>query len=251
MGTNGIIPRIITASALALCSTVVLAISPYKATYSVEWHGVNVGESTHQLERLEGDRYVLKSATEPNIPFLPYNYEEESEFLWEGGDITPLVYRYDNYEGIRHKKGTVTFDWKSMKAINARRPKNWETDLSDGMQDKLTHTLKLRQDLLSERSPYEYRVVKATKVRDYRFNILREERIETELGEHDTLVVEHISRRKRRTVFWLDKDREYLLVKMEQHRKGEHVGGGEILKYEPIQTDGESPSEAVAKAETS
>ena len=206
---------------------------PYEARYSVSWHGVSVGESVHRLEKVSETEYKIASETEPYLGFLPYDYYEAANFTFQDGEVHPLTYEFDAQEGLKKKKGILTFDWDNKKVHNNKNKKFWETELFDGMFDKLTQAIALRHDLMVGKSDLVYNVVEEGKYRTWRIVILGENTIETEIGEINAIKLEHRStRRKRRTVFWVSKDHNYLLVKMEQYRKGKLVAGGEIISYE-------------------
>jgi hypothetical protein len=206
----------------------------YEAHYSVSWHGLYAGESVHQLKHLNNGLYHMEARTEPNMRFLPFHYVESSDFTWKQGQFQPQNYYYNIREGKRHKKGNVLFDWKSNKIVNREISTPWETDMPYGIQDKLTQTLCLRQALISGKHDFTYLVAEDDKLKNYSFEILGHERLQTKLGILETVKVEHISRKGHRTLMWFAKKFDYLPVKMIQFRKGKQVAAGEILSFTPL-----------------
>tara|TARA_Y100000768_G_scaffold268341_1_gene205083 strand:+ start:1617 stop:2354 length:738 start_codon:yes stop_codon:yes gene_type:complete len=212
-------------------------ITPYEARYSVVWRGMDVGESVHRFEALEDNKWRLASETEPHLGFLPYDYYESSTFTIKGAQVVPLEYEYNKQEGLKKKKGLLTFDYENKKVFNHDKDHPWETELLPSMFDELTQTLAMRQDLIEGKDNFTYHIVKDHKYRTYKFTVAGEEVLETELGKIKTLKLEHKHpRRNRQTMFWVSPEYDYLLIKMSQYRKGKLVGGGEIVGYEPLPT---------------
>ncbi len=208
-------------------------LAEYQAQYNVSWLGIYSGKSTHSLKRQSNGQYHFEARTEPNVRILPYHSLESSDFTWKQGEIMPQNYYYNIQEGTRHKKGNVSFDWETHKIRNLNIPEKWETDLTQGMQDKLTQTLCLRQSLLNGSTSLQYMVAERDKLKNYTFVIIGEERLQTKLGTLDTVKIEHISRKGHRTTMWFAKKLDYLPVKMAQSRRGKQVASGEILSFSP------------------
>lgn len=208
-------------------------LNEYEAHYTVNWLGLYAGESVHKLHRQKNGQYHFEARTEPNLQFLPYHYVESSDFAWQAGSILPQNYYYNIQEGTRHKKGHVLFDYKSNKIRSPQTKEHWETTLTQGIQDKLTQTLSLRQALLNGDTALNFVVAEQDKLKNYHFVILGEERLNTKIGILDTVKLEHVSRKGHRTTMWFAKKLDFLPVKMAQTRHGKQVAGGEILSFTP------------------
>lgn len=206
----------------------------YEARYTVNWHGLYAGESVHKLQRRADGQYHFETRTAPKLGFLPFNYRESSDFTYQGGKIKPHNYYYNIQEGKRRKVGNVSFNWQQNKLLNKELEEPWEMAIPTDVQDKLTHTLSLRQALISGKAIPTFTVAEEDKIKDYSFKILGEEHLQTKLGPMDTIKVEHISRRGNRTTLWLAKSLDYTPVKMMQQRQGKVVAGGEILSFTPL-----------------
>ena len=192
-------------------------LQPYEAEYSLSWHGVSVGTSKQSLRSLGKHQFQLESKSYPYIRLLPYGYHEQSTFRFANQRLVPLQYDYDHHEGSKVKKGVLL-----LKTYPA------------GTQDKITHLLALRADLLAGKQELTYPIAEEDgSVTQYAFQILGEEDLETRLGTLKTMKVEHRAR-KRATTLWLAPELNYLPVKLQQTRKGVEAAGGEILKYEKI-----------------
>ena len=127
-------------------------------------------------------------------------------------------------------------DQTAGKAIYTRKKKRKELLLTDGYLGPVSYQLQLRNDLktnmesldekpVSNASPLKnslsYKVMSRGRIKDYQFEILGEEVINTSLGEIPTLKVQRIRKdAKRQTIFWLAPAWNYLMVKISQQEKG-------------------------------
>lgn len=201
--------------------------TPYEARYVVQWHGLNAGESVHRLTRRPRGAFSMSAHTEPYVRLLPYRYHEEAAFVFHPDGIKPVAYHYERQEGGEHTQGGWLFDWQSG-AVLAQPPESWQLSLDQPLFDKLTHTLKIRQDLNNGLTELRYPVVDEGHITEYVFRKIGEESLDTPLGTLNTVLLEHLSK-NRRSVFWLAKDHEFFLVRLAQYRNKKLVGGGHLL----------------------
>lgn len=205
----------------------------YDAHYSISYFGIPAGESVHKLRQRQDGQYHFETRTLPNMQILPYHYHESTDFAWIDGKFIPQNYYYNVKEGKRNKKGNLTFNWDNKTVHNKGLKEPWESEISDGVQDKLTQTLCIRQALKSGSRELNYMVAEEDKLKNYNFSIIGEEVLKTKLGTYNTVKVEHVSRKGVRTTLWLAKTLDYLPVRMAQVRQGKVVAGGEILSFTP------------------
>lgn len=205
----------------------------YEARYSISYFGIPAGESVHKLHQRQDGQYHFEARTEPNMQMLPYHYHESTDFAFEDGKFIPQNYYYNVKEGKRRKKGNVIFDRDSNTIRNKGLKEPWQTELTEGIQDKLTQTLCIRHALKAGTSDLNYMVAEEDKIKNYVFSIVGEEQLKTKLGSYRTVKVEHVSRKGIRTTLWLAKPLDYLPVKMTQMRQGKVVANGEIMTFTP------------------
>ncbi len=201
----------------------------YEARYAILWHGVKAGESINRLYHQKNGQYYFETRTDPNIPLVPYHHFESSTFSWQNGVIKPQHYEFDIKEGKRHKVGNLYFDWKNLIVRNNNKKTPWQPSLTEGMQDKITQTFNLRNDLKKGLNDLNYQVVESDKIKDYRFVILGSERLRTKIGVLDTIKLKHTSKKGYETLMWLAIKLDYLPVKMQQTRHNKVVASGAII----------------------
>lgn len=209
----------------------ILPLVPYTAHYTIYLKGCPVGESVNKLTVSEG-LYHFITDTQPYLNIVPYRYFAKSDFQFKAPWIIPQDYFYHTQEIRRNKKGQVHFNWKTRQLDNRYTQPNWEAPLLEGMQDKLSHSLQLRLDLLRGKSqPLEYTIAEENKILAYTFTVLFQEVLQTPIGTLNTLKIKHIDHKKQITFTWLAIDYDYLPVKMEHYRQGKKIGSGEIVSY--------------------
>lgn len=211
----------------------ILPLTPYTAHYKIYLKGCPMGESIHQLTSVSKALYCFTTHTQPYLNIVPYRYFAKSAFQFKAPWIIPQDYFYHTQEIRRNKKGQIHFNWKTRQLDNQYTLPNWEAPLTEGMQDKLSHSLQLRLDLIEgKRQDLEYLVAEETKVLTYTFTILDQAcLLKTHIGTLNTLKIKHIDHKNQLTFTWLAIDYDYLPVKMEHYRQGQKIGSGEIVSY--------------------
>lgn len=215
-----------------------LPLTEYEATYVLSWHGIKGGESKHSLTKRQDGLYHVSSVSEPFIKMLPFHYVEKTDFYWKNGEVVPRNYYYNIKEGRRHKSGNVFFDWQENKVFNKVSKEPWEAKIPDNVQDKLTHAVALRLDLMQKprRNEYVYTVAEDDEIKPYTFYFLGEEKLKTRIGDLDTVVYKLITKEGRATYMWLAVNHQYLPVRVHHYKDGKKVGSGVIKDYHPSRT---------------
>lgn len=214
----------------------------YEAQYSIKFHGIKAGESTHRLMQRPDGLYHFASETLPVFDFIPYQFYESTDFSWQENQFFPQNYHYNYHEGKRHKKGNVAFDWQKNTLGNKVSHEPWEMAIPDNIQDKLTQSLRLRYDLIQNQTKLSYNVAEDDEVKVYSFRILGEEEVTTELGTFLAVKVEHVHRKGHRTNTWFAKKLNFMPVKINHIRKGRVVGQGEIINLKWTQVGQAAPA---------
>lgn len=214
-------------------------IEPYEATYVVSWHGIRGGESKHRFVEKANGEYHISTITAPYLTFLPLKYIEQTDFTWKSGQVVPDYYSYNLKEGRRHKVGTVVFDRKNNQVYNRISKEPWQQTMPEDVQDKLTHAVQLRIDLMNgKKDNLTYTVAEDDEIKPYTFELGGTEKVRTNLGiVHAQKVIHHHPHRKdRKTIMWLSMDHDYLPIRVEHYREGDVAGSGMIKSYRPTRS---------------
>lgn len=212
-------------------------IKPYRAGYQASYRFMLPfkGTATRELTQTENGQWqLLHRVKSPMIKL-----EESSLFAWTENQPKPISYLYQQSGLTKKRKVSLSFDWSNMLAINSAPDEPINLKLLPGSLDKLNYQLKLRQDLSSQNKPGSYYVADRKRLKQYSFDLLGEEQLETPLGRFNTVKLKR-SRGKdssRETIFWLAKDWDYLLLKIQQKENGK--------SYEIVMSEGELDGTAI------
>ncbi len=198
----------------------------YEASYTLYWHGIRVGTSTHTIQKKDNQITEANAVTKPILSILPFFSKEHSRFFLTNQQATPLQFEYQTHEKKKKQSGKILFNWPQ-KTINNVKDEHPPviSSLPAQAQDKISVYFQLRQDLRQEKYPLKYTVIEPDHVKTYLFSIVGHETLNTALGEYDTVILEHLSENKERlTTLWLAKDLDYVVVKLQQKINGKKVG---------------------------
>jgi|TARA_Y100000310_G_scaffold231230_1_gene233749 hypothetical protein len=211
----------------------------FRAVYDGDYNGLPVrAKGIRELRSLGNDRYLLTATA---TSFLLTVTEQTLLLRNADGRLVPLEYQYHR-EGIgKNRHAVLNFDWAKQRVRNDVESKPWYMDIPTGALDKLSYQLIMRTDLMahyrkagigSTSAPLlEYQIADGGKLKDYRFAVRGDEWIETPIGHINTVKLIRVRQNSRRsTTFWLAKDWQFLLVRLQQQdSKGD---GFELLLKE-------------------
>lgn len=196
-----------------------IELTPYKAKYEVQYNGLKVGEMVQRLTPPEQGRRTLKTTvytTGPLSWLQPDKLTERS--TWQSGaEVSrPLSYSYHyrgRGEGARER---LDFDWANNQVRSLNKGKVKVLALEPETLDKHMYQVALRRDLAMGLKNIVYSVADRDKLRQYTFQVLGEELLETEhFGALNCLKVQ-----KGTTLIWVAKKFDYLPVKIEKEEGG-------------------------------
>jgi hypothetical protein len=199
--------------------------TPFRAIYTAEYAGIPVFvEGIRELTKLNDKEYILTNSVDSWLGSIT----EKSNFTWHAGDqLIPQEYRYRRRGMGRKRDAILKFDWSKHQVLNDVQSKPWKMTIPDGSMDKLGYQVKMRADLQqhysqsTEKPNLSYLIADGGRVKTYNFELLGEEDIDTPVGRLSTIKVARLRKNdKRSTIFWLAKDWQFLLVRLEQTDSG-------------------------------
>lgn len=144
---------------------------------------------------------------------------ETSQIIWNETTQTvkPKHYSYKR-EGLgKSREEELSFDWDNQTVINLVKNTTWPMLGNHNIQDDLSYQLQLRQDLLAGKRKFSYRLSNGKKIKEYNFEIVDEETLDTPMGEVKTIKVKRTyTKDSRATYAWFAKDYQYLLIRLQQ-----------------------------------
>ncbi|ALO46640.1 DUF3108 domain-containing protein [Pseudohongiella spirulinae] len=217
-------------SGIELDGVALPAPTPYAATYQARAMGFRT-EAYRQLNLQQDDSYHVRHGLELSVLGATLiSVEESSQFNWSDRGAVPLDYHY-RQGGVRKRDERISFDWDSSIAMMNRDERQKQAELQGGLLDNLSFTAQMSADLLrlaqttdltAGGQTLQYELMDWNEVDIHTYTIVGAERIETLLGEVDTLKIERVRapERDRSTTIWLAVDHEYTLARLEQVEGG-------------------------------
>lgn len=194
-------------------------LKPFRATYTVEWKGMTAGTSTLELRHGAGDTYVYSSVNVPRGVFrmaLPDSLSQISTFRLHEGRMQPVTFRGSDE---KERPIDLTFDWARMRVTGVAKERRVDVALVAGTQDPMSLQIASLRDLAAGKVTPTVWMMDGDKLKEYELKLEGTARIETELGELDTVV--YTSKRAnsdRVTRTWVAPALGYLPVQAERVR---------------------------------
>lgn len=205
---------------LSLAANATLAAQPknFEAIYKAKYRGISV-TATRTLETLGDGSQLYTFYAESWLADL----KERSMFRWDESDhVVPVRYHYERTGLGRDREAILDFDWKNKKVTNDVESKPWKMDIPRLAMDKLSFQMQLRADLINGKPLTEYDIADGGRLKQYRFEVLGEEEVNTDAGRFKTVKVKRLREdADRHTTFWLAKDWDYMVVRLQQIDDGE------------------------------
>ena len=204
-------------SGLCLAETKEPALVPYHLVYDATIKGMDI-QAERYLER-EGDSYKLVSKADTLLASIT----EKGTFKIDStGHILGQQYTYErNIFGIK-KNESLTYDRAAGVANYQKKKKQRQVKLDSDYLDKLTYQIQLQRDLIRGKTPLQYQVIDRGKIKQYNFEIMGEEIVDTALGPINTVKVHRVRKDSdRETYLWFAPQMNYLLVQIWQNEDGD------------------------------
>jgi len=194
--------------------------SSFKATYKLYTSGMEIAETERSISKAGNNEYIYRSESRTiglAALFRDDHIVEQSQWRVIDRQLYPLDYSYVRYRGEKDREVNIHFDWDNnliTSHINNKKTKN--IPLESGVLDKLLYQYAIMRDLQNGQFPETYTIADGRKMQTYYFNRMGVEKINTPLGDLDTIKVQHIKPNdERKLVFWCAPGLKYLPVKIE------------------------------------
>ena len=197
----------------------------FEASFTLKSLGATVARTHWTLSPLDDGRYVYESRSETSGVMAwvsKDNIVERSEWRYHDDALRPLSYSYRR-DGRKSRRVAVAFDWDKRVARNTTAGATWQMPIPEGTLDKLNYLLAMMRDLADGKRDIRYQVADGGRLKSYRLLAVGNERLTTELGRLDTVVIRRLREGKRReTTLWCAPSLRYLPVRIE-HRERDGV----------------------------
>jgi len=189
----------------------------FKAHYVVKKGPFELGRSVRELSYGENGEieYHTRSDTSGFIGLLfEEHIRETTRLKRNGAHVMPLEYNYHR-DGRRDRVITQQFDWQAGQVTSQVNEAVYEYPLHEQAIDQSAYQVNLMIDLARGEREFNYHVASRKEMRVYDVQHIGDERLDTVLGELDTVIIRRTA--KETTTLWCASDLHYLPVKI-QHK---------------------------------
>jgi hypothetical protein len=186
--------------------------------YSAKLYGFNI-EVTSRLSAQGDNNYEFYFDANTALGRVT----ETSQLKWNAKEhfAIPMLYTYRRSGVGKNREQALRFDWAKSEVTNTKNNTSMELDASKKIQDSLSYQLQLRQDLMAGKKSFSYLITDGNKNKEYKFEIVDDEVLDTPLGSVTTVKIKRIQTSdQRETYAWFAKDFQYLLVRLQQEENG-------------------------------
>jgi hypothetical protein len=196
-------------------------LKPFEASYNWIWHGLNVAESSIQLEHRD-DTWTYSTHSEPRGIGRMFSERPTQKSVMRITDagVEPLSYQAEDGTAATKRDADVHFDWSAGRVSGTYEDAKVDMPLVAGTQDDLSVQIALMVELLEGRTPERFSLLNGNSVREYRYTRESEETLNTALGKIATVVYRSEKENSpRATRVWCAPSLGYIPVRVEQKRK--------------------------------
>ena len=195
---------------------------PYTAVYQISRNDLPFGRSEVTLERDDASGYTYSASTRPDgfiALFRSETITEISHGKLQGNQVTPLQYRYNKAAQERSRTIAISFDWGKAKATTRSGDSSWSMSIPVGTQDKFSQQLAARLALAKGQQQITFDVADGGKLKRYRYEVEKKEKLSTTIGKLETLRVKRYKQESPADyTIWFAPELEYLPVRFEREQ---------------------------------
>jgi len=150
-------------------------IQPFEATYEVIRGGKVTGKQTTLVEKLSGDKWIIKDSiigTSGMASLIGFKRTETTEFIYQGNEI--FATHHEMFQKAAFNKKSYTFDWQPTKSnyvIKHKDQNHWLDTQGKPVISSQLMPMVLAQAACRQQDTVNLLVLKSTKVKPYQFNI--------------------------------------------------------------------------------
>jgi hypothetical protein len=194
--------------------------TPFVATYTVAWHGINAGSSTLELSETAPQLYLYTSTDSAWGIFrvaFPHPLRQSSRFRIRAGEVEPLTFQ----AGGAGNDVTAQFNWRIGEVTGMAKGKLLDLKLQPGTQDPLSVQIAIMLQLQSGDAPASFWMLNTDEIDRFQYVRHEEATLDTPLGKLRTILyTSHAPGSDKTTYLWLAPALDYMPARAEQHVKG-------------------------------
>jgi Protein of unknown function (DUF3108) len=199
-------------------------LKPFEASYAWIWGKFTVAVTTLKLEKT-GDTWTYTSRSEPRGIGRMYPQRPRTVSVLEvtAAGVRPLSYQADDGTSSGKRSIDVRYDWDKHRITGVYEGTAVDLPLTPDVQDDSSLQVAIMVDLLHGHVPDHFLNLEKNSVREYRYQRVGDETINTALGTESTVIYSSqkaYSPRVNR--YWCAPDHGYIPLRVQQ-KKGDDV----------------------------
>jgi len=188
----------------------------FEVSYKLYRDNTKIAQMERRFYKKESNNYVFSSESKTTgliSLFRKDHIIETSVWNYSGQNIIPLHYSYKRTGG-KKRDVEINFNWNDQQIINRVNDSVWRMKTKAGILDKLLYQLVVMIDLKSGNIPERYIVADGGKIKEYFFEYIQDEIIETPIGNFNTMKLSLHKKNKQETFLWCAYDLDFLPIKV-------------------------------------
>ena len=188
----------------------------FTAVFDAKISGISMGEVSFSLRKLDNGEYLYqRKATSVGIASLLGQRESTAKSRWRYGadGIKVMEFKSSDEDGDADDNLHLIFDWQTAEVKNVSPADPWQTEMPTGTLDKLAMQLAILFELRDGKTEFQYPVAHEGRIKQYWFKQVGREKLELELGDFDTLIVERLKEDRDVSRIWIAPDLNYFPVR--------------------------------------
>lgn len=196
---------------------------PFQASYTADYRGLPISATGVRSFFVNQDDEETTYTFSSKALSLFAKLYETSTFSPNGAELRPLRYQYERTGLGKNKTQDLQFNWVDGVVTDQTSSDQYSLNREARFSDRLLYQLQLQVDLFN--APQEdlietlwtYDIFDAGRIKQYVFQVIDQELLETALGPIQTLRLEKRNDdSEKRTALWLAPEFEYMLVRFIQ-----------------------------------
>ena len=195
------------------------ALPEFSAVYKLLYGGFEIGEIRRSVQQTGPDTYRYESDSNSSgmaALFYDNQIREISEWSYKNNQFIPGHYSYTKTRNKKIYKIGINFDWNKKISLNRINRQQLQLKLENGFLDRLLYQYVIMVDLMNGKFPEQYTVVDARKIKTYEFQKAEKEKINTPLGDLQTIRINMNKKGEKSTLsLWCSEEYHFLPIKIE------------------------------------
>ena len=189
----------------------------FEVSYELYSNDTKIAKMERRFYKKESNNYAFSSESKTTgliSLFRKDHVIEISNWNFLNSNIIPIHYSYKRTGGKKNRDVEINFNWNNQQIINRVNDSVWRMKTQSGVLDKLLYQLVIMIDLKSGNIPEKYMVADGGKIKEYIFEYIQDEVIETPIGSFNTMKFSLYKKNKQETFLWCAYDLDFLPIKV-------------------------------------